>query len=204
MPKPPRIDNEILLQAGLELMLRNGKSLERVHSTGRQMRYRTPNNETVRVRTCNDHVLIAVADRPEPDARLNIDGTDWLLIVMPELPRTPGPVVAYLVPTKIAVSEVREAHQAWLASNPNTKGENTTWNIWFSEGGPGRSNGFAQKWARFLLPGTVSTNNFLDHTSLPKQDATLLKDEVAAAQERIARIAGVKPEAVKISINFEA
>ena len=33
------------------------------------------------------------------DAKLNIQGTEWLLVVMPEVPRTRGKVLAYLVPT---------------------------------------------------------------------------------------------------------
>ena len=71
------------------------------------MLYKMSDGQTVRVRTCNDHVLIAVADSPNPGARLNIEGTDWLLIVMPEVERTAGNIVAYLVPVQEAVAEVR-------------------------------------------------------------------------------------------------
>ena len=70
----------------------------------------------------NDHILIVVADKPAVGARLNIEGTDWLLIVMPEAERKAGNVVAYLVPTNEAVEAVRKGHLAWLSSNPNTKG----------------------------------------------------------------------------------
>ncbi len=59
------------------------------------MIYSLPDRQTVRIRTCNDHILIVVADSPSADARLNIRGTDWLLIVMPEIERTPGKVIAY-------------------------------------------------------------------------------------------------------------
>src|SRR5271166_6556214 len=126
MPKTPRIDNNALLEAGLELMKRNGKSLSKQPSFGRKMLYSLPNGETVRVRTCNDHILIVVADSPALDAKLNIEETDWLLIVMPEIERTPGKVIAYLVPTAVAVEASRQTHSEWLATNPNTKGNNTT------------------------------------------------------------------------------
>ena len=95
------------------------------------MQYALPNGETVRVRTCNDHVLVALAASARKGAALNIEGTDHLLVVMPEIPRTGGSVIAYLVPTEIAVEAVRTTHADWLASNPNTKGKNRTWNIWF-------------------------------------------------------------------------
>ncbi len=202
MAKTPKIDNEILLKAGLELMHREGKPMERLPAIGRQMRYRLSNNDTVRVRTCNDHILIVVAERPEPGARLNIEGTDWLLVVMPIMPRTPGEVIAYLVPTVEAVSEARRTHSEWLASNPNTKGENTTWNLWFDENGVGKANGYAKKWARFRLSGAISTDDITGGDSESVNNPVVLKDEVAAAQTRIARIAGVSPEAVKISIDF--
>ena len=97
------------------------------------MIYMMPNRETVRIRTCNDHVLITVADRPEEDANLNIEGTDHLLIVMPEAERTSGNIIAYLVPTEIVADAVRESHRKWLDSNPRTMGENTTWNLWFNK-----------------------------------------------------------------------
>lgn len=40
----------------------------------------------------NDHILIVLADRPGGDAKLNVEGTDLLLIIMPEIERTPGSV----------------------------------------------------------------------------------------------------------------
>src|SRR5262245_66682191 len=85
MPDPYLVPNEALVKAGLELMQQAGKPMERLRAKGRAMIYRTPGGETVRVRSCNDHVLIAVADQPDPDkARLNVEGTDYVLIAMPE------------------------------------------------------------------------------------------------------------------------
>ena len=96
MAKLDRIDNEVLRDAGLALMRENGKPLAKLPSSGRSMLYSMPNGESVRVRTSNDHILVVVADKPTPDAHLNIQGTDWLLIVMPEVERAEGKVIAYL------------------------------------------------------------------------------------------------------------
>src|SRR5260370_41034626 len=119
------VDNDALLAAGLDLMRKNGKPLTKILGTGRSMRYTLANGETVRVRTCNDAILIVLADKPSgSDAKLNIEGTDWLLVVMPEVERTPGNIRAYLVPSSVAVEATRRSHDRWLNSNPNTKGGN--------------------------------------------------------------------------------
>src|SRR5207244_428072 len=137
MTKSPRVDNAALLAAGLELMRRNGKPLARRPGVGRAMLYALPNGETVRVRTTNDHALVVVADRPATqEARLNIEGTHWLLVVMPVVERTPGKVMAYLVPAAEAVAATRAAHQSWLDTRPNTAGRNKTWALYFGEQTP--------------------------------------------------------------------
>ena len=155
MPRAERIANEVLLQAGLELMRRNGKLLTKLPSKGRAMLFKLPDGQSVRARTCNDHILIAVADSSGEDAKLNIEGTDWLLIVMPEVERTHGNVLAYLVPTIEAVEEVRGTHRDWLASNPVTKGGNTTWNLWFDHEKSGKANDYAEKWEQYRLEGMI-------------------------------------------------
>lgn len=194
-----RIDNNILLNAGLELMRQNGKPLTKQAGYGRSMRYVMPKGESVRVRTCNDHVLIVVADSPDPDkATLNIEGTDWILIVMPEVERQMGKVFAYLVPTRVAVETVRQCHREWLATNPNTAGSNTTFNIWFEEGG--KSSGFARKWQQYLLHGEAE----IKEPVATADNATTgsIKHEVEMARQRIARAAGVSTSAVRISVDF--
>ena len=95
--------------AGLELMHENGKPLER--EAGRAEVYSMPNGDRVRVRTSNDRSLVARAQRPAMDAPLDIEGTDWLLIVMPEVKRTEGRVAAYLVPSGEAAETVRRCHE---------------------------------------------------------------------------------------------
>ena len=192
-----RIPNEMLLEVGLTLMKRAGQPLERLKTNTRSMQYALLNGETVRVRTCNDHVLVALAATARKGSALNIEGTDHLLIVMPEIPRTAGSVVAYLVPTQVAVEAVRTTHADWLASNPNTKGKNRTWNIWFDEAS--KAGSFAEKWSKYRLPGTAST---FKATPSPTGANGTLGDVIAAAKQQIAVAAGVPIDAVKITVEF--
>jgi hypothetical protein len=201
MAKSPRIDNERLLVAGLEMMKQDGKPLRKLQSTGRSMLYALSTGETVRVRTCNDHILIVVADRPTADAKLNIEGTDWLLIVMPEVERTPGRVIAYLVPTNIAVGAVRRTHQEWLDTQPDTNGRNVTWNLWFDVNGPVKANDFATKWSEYRVNGVGETIQPIAVSDFAAE-LNNIKAEVEAARQRISRAAGVPREAVRITVDF--
>jgi hypothetical protein len=164
------------------------------------MKYRLPDGDTVRVRTCNDHVLVVVAESTRKDAALNIDGTDHLLIVMPEVAREPGPVIAYFVPTAVAVRAVRKAHSDWLDSNPSTKGNNLTWNLWFGEAA--KAGGFAAKWNQYRLPGRASTLALGSHSELGHSDTRPLGAVITEARKAIAAAAGVSIEAVKISVEL--
>lgn len=204
MTGPSKVENGILLRTGLEIMEQSGNPLEKLPSNGRSMKYKMPTGETVRARTCNDHILVVVAASPETDSRLNIEGTDWLLIVMPEEERTPGPVAAFLVPTKVAIAEVRRNHEKWLATNPQTRGNNTTRNLWFAASGPKKANNYFQKWAKFRLEGQVSTLDFAGSANEDQAHGGNIKAAVEAARERLANLAGVPPQAVKISIDFAA
>ena len=204
MGKGDRIDNGVLLHAGLELMRQNGQPLTKLPSKGRSMLFKLPGGDTVRARTCNDHILIAVADSPSKDAKLNIDGTDWLLIVMPEEERTHGKIIAYLVPTTEAVAEVRHTHKKWLANDPNTKGANTTWNLWFDDDGADKANNYAEKWVKYRVDGDISTLDRAIEKAPVQEQRGNTKTEVEAARERIASVAGVSPRAVRISIDFAA
>lgn len=194
-----RLTNDVLLNAGVEMMRQNGKPLARQGGFGRSMRFTIPNGETVRVRTCNDHILIVVANNPDPDkASLNIEGTDWLLIVMPEIERTEGKVLAYLVPTHVAVEAARRCHREWLATKPNTAGSNTTFNLWFDTGG--KSSGFAAHWHQYLLPGeSEAKQSVVTAESTPVSN---IKDVVEMARQHIARVAGVSVAAVRITVDF--
>jgi hypothetical protein len=200
MPKGEGVRNESLLNAALELMKQNGKPLTKTNGTGRSMRYSMPSGETVRVRTCNDHILIVLGNKAEGDAKLNIQGTDWLLVVMPEAPRTPGNVLAYLVPTSVAAEAARKTHHAWLDTNPNTKGDNRTWNLWFSENGPAKANGFHTHWKKYLLKGSAAA----EPNAMTTETDGSLKSEVETARLRISSAAGVPISSVRISIDFGA
>lgn len=204
MAKGPKVDKEELLQAGLRLMQKSGKPLKKAPSNGTAKIFSLPNGETVRARTCNDHIMIVIADEPHLDAKLNIEGTDWVMLTMPETPRTPGPVVVYLLPTEKLISDARQSHGAWLKTHPRTNGRNTTWNLWFEgEGHPW--NGYAKKWEEYRIPGAASTSDIktegLSDTEL-KPNPSLLKDEIGLSRERIAKLAGVSVEAVRVSIDF--
>jgi hypothetical protein len=196
------IENNVLLEAGLSLMKKNGRPLTKIAGTGRAMKYRMPNGETVRVRTCNDHILIVLSDKPSgAHTKLNIDGTDWLLIVMPEVQRTPGKVRAYLVPTPIAAEAARRTHQEWLDSNPNTKGDNRTWNLWFRD--DGKNENFDETWSEYRLKGEATTEA-IGTVGSSTDEPLNVKIEVESARQRISRAAGVSPEAVRITIDFAA
>lgn len=191
-----------LVRAGLDLMRQGGKPLERAPSKGTAMIYRTPDGKTVRLRTCNDHILIVVGDSPDEDAKLNIEDTDLLLVVMPERPRTNGPAVAYLIPTEVAVAEARRTHSDWLATNPNTKGKNNTWNLWFDDDNP-KAGGYARTWAKYKLPGSASTVP-PEPPSMPAGDGAKPRQVMDDCRIKIAEAFGVRPDAVKISIDFSA
>jgi hypothetical protein len=210
----PRVSNDQLLNAALDLMAQNGRPLTRVDSFGRSMMYKTPEGKTVRGRTCNDHVLIVLADSTSTkDAKLNIEGTDYLLIVMPEVERTPGRVKAYLVPTTVAVEAIRSCHQSWLDSGAKTKGDNKAWCLWFRKKGKTEmSSDYETKWAEYCLPGEASTEPVDASVNVtgvggafsvnsPTVDGGI-KAVVETARQMVSKAAGVSPEAVKITIQF--
>ena len=176
------------------------------------MVYALENGQKVRVRTCNDHILVVVADSPKPDARLNIEGTDYLLIVMPEKPRTRGAVIGYLVPTTVAVEAARRAHSEWLATSPATSGNNRTWNLWFDHL-PTPHGDFATKWQQYRLGARASTTvagteearvtTRKRPAEAPQSQRGLsLGEVIAESRKRIAEAAGVPIDAVKISVNL--
>jgi hypothetical protein len=106
-------------------------------------------------------------------------------------------VLSYLVPTGVAVEAARRCHREWLSSKPNTGGSNTTFNLWFDDGG--NSAGFAQHWKQYLLPGDADTEH-LGATDISAGGN--LKSEVEMARQRIASIAGVSVAAVRITVDF--
>ena len=83
MKQRNQIDNNLLREAGVELMKKNKMPLGNI-TRGNSMIGLTPCNKSVRIRTCNNHRLIITANQPDPNASLDIEGTYWLLMVMPE------------------------------------------------------------------------------------------------------------------------
>ena len=157
-----KFKNQVLEEAGIELMRRRETPITNIPSPGSSTIYKMENSETIRIRTCNDHILTVVADMQTEDARLNIEGTDWLLVVMPKVERTEGEIIAYLVPTEVAVKAVRQSHAEWLSSNPKNTGSNTTWCIWFDENFTGkeyrrRKHGYSEKWAMYRIEYEISS-----------------------------------------------
>ncbi|MEJ8835583.1 hypothetical protein [Ramlibacter sp. AN1133] len=193
-----RVPNDKLVEAALAMTAAVGKPLTRLQTGTRAMKYSMADGKTVRIRTCNDHVLVVLASSAEDDATLNIEGTDYLLVAMPEVPRRDGPVVAYFLPTSVAVADVRSAHTQWLQSGPATRGNNKTWNLWFDDGPPGCS-GFAERWAQYRLP-TFKTPAKRSDASVLGAGGKTLGDVIARARAEIAAAAGVPVEAVKITV----
>jgi len=197
----PKVPNHLLLEAGLTLLNGLGKTATKISTGSRSMRYRLDDGSTVRVRTCNDHVLVALAGSAQEGAKLNIEGTDYLLIVMPEQARTHGNVIAYFLPTDVAVAAVRKSHKEWLASRPKTSGDNRTWNVWFDDFGTAWS-GFEKKWARYRLQGELKAMS--EQHQPEKSGASVpLGDVISAARKQIALAAGVPIDAVKITVTLE-
>ncbi len=211
--KAPKIPSSTLRDCALEQMKKNGTPLKAVHSGSRAMLYEMPDGRSVRIRTSNDPILVVAAESSEMDARLNIEGTDLLLITMPEKPRTPGPVKSFLVPADIAVNAVRDSHKKWLSTNPNTKGDNRTWNLWFDNTGR-PSGGYAEKWSTYLLSESADSlseetlTDTLAPSTLSIPGATPRKETVAdvieGARQKISNLTGMPLDSIQIDIKLGA
>lgn len=199
MKDPSKIPSDALVKAGLDLLIQTGRPLTKLPSRGRAMIYGMTDGRTVRLRTCNDPVLVIVADSDTDDAKLSVEGTDFVYIVMPELPRTPGPVVGYLVPTNVVVDAARSTHKRWRESNPNTSGNNRTWNLWFGADGPAKANNYAEVWRTYRVEAAAAVPPATSPVAEPGQK---LADVIASARQKIADAAGIAPEQVKITIEI--
>ena len=208
-----KIPNQHLVKAAETVMSENGMALERLPAKGRAMLYRMQDGKSVRLRTSNDHVLVVVADSPDVDAPVNVEGTDMLLAVMPEIERSPSRVVAFLVPSDIAARDAREGYREWLKNGPRTKGSNNTRTIWFDEDLSQASHGFMARWKQYQLNSDVRVDGELSIPEFPKsptpsvpnasgETRPKLRDIVEDAKQKIADAAGVQPEDVHISIDM--
>lgn len=199
-----KVETSALVAAGVHAMAEADRPLTLHYRKGKVRIYKLPNGETARLRTCNDHILITVADSTDIDAAINIEGTDWLMIVMPKIPRVEGDVFVYLVPTDVAVEAVRKGHQSWLDSNPNTDGNNVTWNLWFEtrKSKIPELHGFHEKWKEYLIDGTATTTIISEDHKSAERKILSTKDEIEIARQRIAAAAGVRESDVKITVDF--
>ena len=209
-----KIKNINLVNAGLELMAQNDMPLvEKVAHTRKAMIYKMGDGTTVRLRTSNDHILPVVTKdvtTVDPEAPINIEGTDWLLIIMPEIERTHGNILAYLVPTDVAVTAAKGGYRAWLDSaNIHEAKGNRSRNLWFGDPSSrpsydGRCD-YAEEWKEYLLPGHFETTPDIEVSNpdtLPFNPDQSLQDIIQEAQQNIATVAGVRTDNVKISIDF--
>ncbi len=213
--KAPRISSSVLRDCALKQMTELGNPLERLPAKSRAMLYKMRNGETVRLRTTNDPILIVVAESADPESSLNIEGTDHLLVVMPETPRAPGPVRSYLIPADVAAAVVRKAHQEWLDSKPNTKGDNRTRNIWFEDTGRPSGN-FEEKWSEYLLPVSASTIEMEgaalgssrpaisepQYDPVAKHTSETVADVIENARGRISTLTGMPTDAIQIEVKI--
>jgi hypothetical protein len=142
-----KIEKGSLAKAALSRMQCLGRPLSKL--PGRGNLYEFADGKTVRLRTCQRHVLLVNAARPDSDAKLDIEGTDLLLVAMPAKERTEGKILTYLIPTSEAVAEMRHAHEKWLATSPATEGQNTAWTLAFKE--MTAHDNYAVKWKKYRL-----------------------------------------------------
>ena len=161
MKQRNQIDNKLLREAGVELMKKNKMPLGNI-TRGNSMIGLTPCKKSVRIRTSNDHRLIITANQPDPNASLNIEGTYWLLMVMPERERTFGKVIGYLIPTAEIKEKMKISHEAWLGTKPQTSGNNQTWTLEFNKYIGKRLDrhtelgfDFFEKWKEYRLKDSV-------------------------------------------------
>jgi hypothetical protein len=207
--KAPRIPSKVLKEAALQQMSENDMELLKMTTGSRAMIYSMPDNKTVRIRTTNDPVLVVVAESADPKSKMNIEGTDYLLLSMPEEPRSPGKILCYLVPTNIAVDSIRESFMKWLDTNPNTNGDNKTRNIWFDSKGSAWS-GFRSKWEKYLLQASSEVKKIQKQIEASKdrdsklQELKTVADVVEFAAHEIARLSGISREKIRIDIRFES
>lgn len=151
MIEASQFSTEALRSIGLAAMERSGRVLTRVASERRGQLYVMPDGCRVRLRTNNDRRVIVTTDDTRSDAKLDLDGCDFVLLVVPKQRRQRGPIEVYLVPFSEVQAAFATAHADWLASLPKTRGQNHTWQLFFDEGKPASAASFADKWRAYRI-----------------------------------------------------
>jgi hypothetical protein len=110
-------------------------------------------------------------------------------------------VSAYLVPISVVEEAYRSSHRVWRSTRP-IKAVNLTWVIWFNDAGAPECSGFARTWSHYRLgnnargPGRASVE-------LPSPaDHDRLQRAIESAKQRIAAEGRLRPDQVKIVIEF--
>lgn len=155
MKRLSKLKSDVLRSAALQIAEQSGRPLRRDPSQARRHAYLDPTERLVLLRTSNDRVLTVRASSTIPrEADLDIDGCDILFISMPTEKRGTAEIEAYWIPSEVAASALKRAHQTWLDGNPSTMHDNKTYSIWFDEV-TGESGMFREKWSAYRLPATV-------------------------------------------------
>ncbi len=154
-----KIPNSILKQCAIEMMATHEMPMEEVPTRGRSMIFSLRSGETVRLRTSNDPVLVVTIEPASDGPKMNIEGTDYLLFVMPEETRTWGAVKGYLVPTRKALKSVRETIERLFHDTDVWPSKPTALSVWFNETGRADGN-YDEKWSGYLIDQRVDAMNF--------------------------------------------
>ena|SRR5688572_26210043 len=94
MEDPSRFTTEALRSIGLAAMELSGRGLTRVAAERRGQLYTLSDGRRVRLRTNNDRRVIVTTDDTRSNAKLDLDGCDFVLLVVPEQRRKRGQVEA--------------------------------------------------------------------------------------------------------------
>lgn len=214
----PKIPNAALIKCAAEIMSAENRSFEPISTRGRSMIYRTEDNKTVRLRTSNDHVLVIAAKPLEDKWQLNIEGTDYVLVVMPVIQRVVGEVRAFLVPTELLVRLVREEYAEMLNQVPEIGMKPNAVTVQF--GSPNNDGEpFDRAWDPYLLPHTTDSHAYVDipadkshrsrqlRQSKPKKRTKYLEtvaDVIMETKARISEITGSPIESVTVEVRIES
>jgi hypothetical protein len=123
-----------LRSIGLAALERTGCGPTRVASERRGQLYTMSDGRTVKLRTNNDRRVIVTTDDTRSNAKLDLEGCDFVLLVVPK----------------------QIANADWLASLPKTRDQNHTWQLFLNEGKPASGANFSGKWHTYRIDALVS------------------------------------------------
>lgn len=140
---------EELRRVGLDAMKRCSGELTK-STTHRGQIYYTVDKKLVRLRTNNDRLILTATDGTNPTAKLDLEGCDLVLLVVPRIKRMRGTVEVYLIPLQDIKSAFELSHRDWL-KDANTKGSNFTWQLALDAAKPASMGGYAERWLKYRL-----------------------------------------------------